>query len=481
MQNKKDIQFMEFGKMPPQAVDIEEAVLGALLLESNCYFKIGHILTPECFYKDAHQKIYKAIQLLASNNKEADILTVSEKLKTLNSLDEVGGAYYVSKLTTSVMSASNIIYHAQIIKQKYISREFIRFSSELQTKSYDDSLDVSDIMDFAQSELFKIVSGTVTKEAVKASILINLEIEKIEYIIKNQIQCTGIPSGFTKLDRMSGGWQKPDLIILAARPSMGKTAISLYFAQFPATVNIPVVYFSLEMSSSQIAKRLLSYETNIDSMKISRGNIDSIEFKQMDKALGKFENIELYIDDTAGLSIVEFASKAKLYKMKYGIELIVIDYLQLMQGQKNTNRDQEIGSITRMLKSVAKSLDITIICLSQLNRDVEKKSDKRPQLSDLRESGNIEQDADIVMFIHRPEKYGILEDADGNSTIGLIDLIIAKNRNGAIGDIYLWSDESFNNLRDEKTPIHELVDLTMPINMDFDINKNIEPNKNLPF
>ncbi len=479
MQNKS--QLMEFGKMPPQACELEEAVLGALLLESESYYKIGHILTSECFYKDAHQKIFTAIQSLAFKNKQADILTVTDKLRSLGCLDEVGGPSYVAQLTNRVGSASNIEFHAQIIKQKYISREFIKFSSDLNSRAYDESLDISDVLDYAQNELFKIVSGTITKEAFKASVLINLEIEKLESLVKNNVQCTGTPSGFTKLDRISGGWQKPDLIILAARPSQGKTAVSLYFAKFPASVNIPVAFFSLEMSNSQIAKRLISYETQIDSMKLSRGDIQDYDFKQLDRALGKFEKLELYIDDTPAISITEFSSKAKLYKMKYGIELIIIDYLQLMQGQKGVNRDQEIGSISRGLKSIAKTLDITIICLSQLNREVEKKGNKRPQLSDLRESGNIEQDADIVCFIHRPEKYGILEDEDGNSTIGLLNLIIAKNRNGAIGDITLWTDDSFNNLREEKNIIPELIDLTMPVNTDFNINKNIEPNSDSPF
>lgn len=473
---------LDLGKMPPQAIELEEAVLGALLLESDSYFTVGHILTPECFYRDQHQKIYRAIQEMAFQDKKRDTLTVVEQLRINKQLEEIGGPYYLANLTSRVGGAGNIEFHALIIKQKYIAREFIRFSSQLQTQAYDESIDVSDLMELAQNELFKIISGTIAKEAVKASVLINLEIEKIDKIIKENIQCTGVPSGFTKLDRISGGWQSPDLIILAARPSQGKTAISLYFAKFPASLGIPVAFFSLEMSSAQIAKRIMSYETKIDSMKLSRGDIGNYEFKQLERGLGVFEKLELYIDDTAAISITELASKAKLYKMKYNIKIIIIDYLQLMQGEKGNNRDREIGTITSGLKTVAKMLDIPIICISQLNREVEKTGDKRPKLSDLRESGNIEQDADIVAFIHRPDSYGILEDEDGNSTVGMIDLIISKNRNGGTGDVILWTDKSFNNLREDKEFLPQLVDLSIPVNKDFNINKNIEVDKgDIPF
>lgn len=477
---------LDLGKMPPQAIELEESVLGALMLESECYYKIGHILTPECFYKDAHQKIYTAIVELASKNKKADILTVTEQLRKNKTIEEVGGPYYVANLTSRVGGAGNIEYHSYLIKQKFIQREIIRMSSDLQSKAYDD-IDVNDLLELAQKELFKIVLGTITQEAVKASILISIEIKGLEEKIKNNVQCTGVPSGFTNLDRISGGWQSPDLIILAARPSQGKTAVAIYFGMFPATLNIPVVIFSLEMSKEQVAQRLISYTSKVDSIKFKNLKLHSEDFKQMDKSLGQFDNMPLYVDDTPALSIVEFSSKANLYKMKYGVKLIIIDYLQLMQGQKGVNRDQEIGTITRCIKSVSKTLNVPIIALSQLNREVEKKGNKRPQLSDLRESGNIEQDADIVAFIHRPEKYGETEmDIPGLgkniSTVGLLDIIISKNRNGAVGDAILWTDDSFNNLREEKEMFPELKDLPMPVNNEFNINKTTESNRDdVPF
>jgi len=347
--------------------------------------------------------------------------------------------------------------------------------------SFDEGLDISDLMDFAQNGLFDIISNTITKEAVRVSETINEQIILLEKILKKEVELSGIPSGFVKLDRLTGGWQQPDLIILAARPSQGKTALSIYFSKFPAELKKPVAYFSLEMSKEQIARRIISYETKIDSMDLNKGRVSNNEFKSLEKVLGKFEKLPLYIDDTPSLSIMEFSSKAKLYKMKYGIELIIVDYIQLMRGDKTGTRDNEIGSITRGLKMVAKSLNIPIIALAQLSRETEKRGNKRPQLSDLRESGNIEQDADMVIFIHRPEKYGetTITTSDGEiSTSGLIDLIISKYRNGSTGDVFLWTDESFNNLREENEIVIQEISFT---NIDHTIEPNREFEKDTPF
>jgi replicative DNA helicase len=308
------LNIIDVGKMPPQAIEIEESVLGALLLESECIYKISHILKPECFYKDSHQKIYQAIQELVIKNKNVDILTVTDKLKQMKFLDEVGGAYYIAQLTNRVASSYHIEEHSLIIKQKYIAREFIRFSGKLQGMAFDDSIDLEQIQEFAQNGIYSIVSSTITKQAVKASSIIEKRISIFEKLSTKEIEFTGIPSGFTKLDRLTGGWQSPDLIILAARPSMGKTAVSIYCAKFPASIGVPTAYFSLEMSEAQIIDRTISYETKIDSMNLRRGRVDTSDFTKMDNMLTRYGNIPFYIDDTPALSILEFSSKAKLIK-----------------------------------------------------------------------------------------------------------------------------------------------------------------------
>jgi replicative DNA helicase len=444
---------IEQNKIPPQAIELEESVLAALIIDSESYYKIGHILKSTDFYKDSHQKIYLAIQELSLNNQGTDMLTVTEKLKSMKVLDEIGGAYYIVQLIQKVATSAHIEYHALIVKQKSIARDLIAFSANIYQKAYDYDLDVSDLIDEAQNGLFEIITGTITKEAVIVSNLIKEEITAIEKAAKSENKFTGITSGFSKIDRITGGWQRSDLIILAARPSMGKTAESLYFAKNAAFAGFTTVFFSLEMSERQLVNRLISYETGINSMNLNTGRIYENDWIQIDNTLHRYLKTPLYIDDKASLSIVEFQSKAKLYKMKYNVDLIIVDYLQLMAGKHGVNRDQEIGSITRTLKATAKTLDIAVICLSQLSRETEKRQSKRPQLSDLRESGNIEQDADLVVFLHRPDKYGELEASVGGSiisTVGMIDNIIAKHRNGAIDDVILWTDESFNNLREYK-------------------------------
>ena len=473
---------MDFGKLPPQAIDLEEAVLGSCMLEPECIFKISHILKPECFYKDAHQKIYSAIQELVKKGQTPDILTVTEKLRSNKNIEEVGGSYYVAQLTQRVGSSYNIEFHSQIIKQKYLAREIIRYSNDLSVAAYDDT-DLFELQALAQNRLYDIISNTITKEAIKASIIIGEEIEYIGKLISKEIEFTGIPSGFTKLDRITGGWQNSDLIVIGARPSMGKTSYGLYFAKFPSSIGKPVAVFSLEMSEKQIIQRLISYETKLDSMALRRGRITPYDFHKLDSMLTKYNDYPLYIDDTPGLSILEFSSKAKLYKMKYGIELIIVDYIQLMQGDKKGNRDQEIGSISRGLKLVAKTLNIPIIALAQLSRETEKRKDKRPLLSDLRESGNLEQDPDVICFIHRPDKYGetVIDIGNGEeSAIGLINFMIAKNRNGSVADLFHYTDESFNNLREDKEFFPEVKGLPFPKSGEF-IDKNIESKKDAPF
>ncbi len=449
----------DYGKMPPQAVDLEEAVLGAIMLEKDAIIAVMDILTPESFYKDAHQKIFKAVLDLSQELQPIDILTVTEELRKREELEEVGGPFYITQLTSKVASAAHIEYHARIIAQKYIQRELIRVSSDIQTKSFDESVDVNDLVDFAESELFKVTEGNIKKESVKINSLIQEAIHQIEEASKREDGLSGVPSGYTKLDRVTSGWQRSDLVIIAARPSMGKTAFVLSMTRNIAVVhNRPVAIFSLEMSSVQLVNRLIVSETELPSEKIRNGNLERFEWEQLEYKIKRLVDAPIYIDDTPAISVFELRAKCRRLKSQYDVEIIIIDYLQLMSGPPETrgNREQEVSTISRALKGIAKELNVPIIALSQLNRSVEMRSgDKRPQLSDLRESGAIEQDADMVLFIHRPEKYGFTEDEEGNSLIGIANIILAKHRNGALADIELrFRDElaKFEDLEDDVIP-----------------------------
>lgn len=426
------------GKIPPQAVDIEKAVLGAVMLEKDAIIEISGILKAESFYKEAHQKIFQAIIELSANLNPIDVLTVTEQLRKNEQLEEVGGPVYITYLTSNVASSSHVEFHACIIAQKYIQREFIRISTEIQKKSYDDSVDVDDLIDFSESELFKVSERNIGIEPIKINVALKETLKQIDAINKNGN--SGIPSGYKKLDCVTSGWQKTDLILFAARPSMGKTAFMLSMARNMAIDhNVNIGLFSLEMSTNQLVTRLISFETGIDQSKLKSGNLNHVEWEKIDGNLCKLHKANVYIDDMPSISVFQFRAKARRLVMKHGVKIIFIDYLQLMRGDTSSkNREQEVSSISRSLKGIAKELDIPIIALSQLNRSVEMRSgSKRPQLSDLRESGAIEQDADIVLFIHRPEKYGFLEDEEGNSLRGLAEIIIAKHRNGPLADIEL--------------------------------------------
>ncbi len=431
---------IEMGKVPPQAIDLEEAVLGAIMLEKEAFIAVSEFLKPESFYLDIHQKIYQAITNLSSLEKPIDILTVTEELRKNEELNEVGGPLYISKLTNRVASAAHVAFHARIVAQKYIQRELIRISSEIQNRAFDESIDVNDLLDFSEQELFKIAEGNIKKETSKINVIIQAAIEQIQEASKKEGHLLGVPSGFTKLDRITSGWQNSDLIIVAARPSMGKTAFALSMAKNMAVDHgRPIGIFSLEMSSMQLVTRLIVSETELPSSKIRNGKLDDHEWKQLESKIKKLVDAPIFIDDTAAISIFEFRAKARRLKLQYNIELLMVDYLQLMTSSDSKgSREQEVSTISRSLKAVAKELNIPIIALSQLNRSVEMRSgNKRPQLSDLRESGAIEQDADLVLFIHRPEKFGIMEDEEGNSLKGVAEIIIAKHRNGPIGDVSL--------------------------------------------
>jgi replicative DNA helicase len=431
---------LDYGKIPPQALDLEEAVLGAIMLEKDAILTVLDILEPACFYKEAHQQIYEIAQYLSQHEKPIDLLTVTEELRKQEKLESVGGAVYIAQLTSRVGSAAHLEYHARIVAQKYIQRELIRVSSDIQERAFDEGTDVDDLLDYSERELLNIAEGHIKKETVKLNLLIKSAIEQIEEAQKREDSLSGVPSGFRRLDRLTSGWQKSDLIIVAGRPSMGKTAFVLSMARNMAVEHSrPVGFFSLEMSSIQLVNRLIIGETQLSSDKIRTGRLENYEWEQLEYKIKDLEKAPIYVDDTPAISIFEFRAKARRLKQKYDIQALVIDYLQLMTGSKETwSREQEVSNISRSLKSVAKELDIPIIALSQLNRSVEMRSgNKRPQLSDLRESGAIEQDADLVLFIHRPEYYGLEVDEEGNSLRGIAEIIVAKHRNGPVGEFHL--------------------------------------------
>jgi replicative DNA helicase len=431
----------DHGRIPPQAVDLEEAVLGAMMLEQNALTNVVDILKPEVFYKEAHQKIFKAIHSLFSESEPVDILTVTQKLQKQGELEAVGGAYYISMLTNRVASSANVEFHARIVLQKFLQRELIRISNNVIKESYEDSSDVFDILDHAEKDLFAISETNLRRNYSDMHSLVKEAIKQIEGAREQEGHISGIPSGFSAIDRITAGWQKSDLIILAARPGMGKTAFVLSMARNMAVeFKKPVAVFSLEMAGVQLVMRLIASETELAADKLKRGQLEQYEWEQLNARLSNITDAPLYIDDTPALSIFELRAKCRRLKAQHDVQLVIIDYLQLMSGGGDSkgNREQEISNISRSLKSLAKELNIPIIALSQLSRAVETRGgSKKPILSDLRESGAIEQDADMVCFIYRPEYYKIMEDDHGNSTEGLAEFIIAKHRNGALEDIPL--------------------------------------------
>jgi replicative DNA helicase len=431
------------GKLPPQAIELEEAVLGALMLERDAISTVIEILESESFYKDEHKLIYGAIRSLFEKSQPIDILTVTNELRTQGKLEFVGGAYYISELTNRIGSAANVEYHARIIAQKYILRKLIEVSSHIQEDAYEETTDVFDLLDTAERELFSITEKNLRSSYESMGNLISQAITQIEEIRNTTEGLSGIPSGFSDLDRMTSGFQRSDLIILAARPGMGKTSFVMSLARNAAVdFKKPVAVFSLEMSSIQLVLRLISSEAEIDSSKLKNGQLEEHEWHQLHAKIAKLSEAGIYIDDTPALNVFELRAKCRRMKAQYGIEMIIIDYLQLMAGNKegkqSMNREQEISTISRSLKGLAKELNIPVIALSQLSRQVEQRGGaKRPILSDLRESGSIEQDADQVMFIYRPEYYGLTEDEEGRPVAGIAEIIIAKNRHGATDTVPL--------------------------------------------
>ncbi len=434
---------LEKGKIPPQAIDLEEVVLGAMMIDKKGVDDVIDILSPDVFYKEAHQHIFEAIYILFKEGSPVDLLTVSARLKQMQKLDVAGGEFYLIQLTQKVSSSAHIEFHSRIILQKFIQRSLIKISNEIIEESYDETTDVFDLLDTAESKLYEITQGNIKRSSETAQQLVIAAKKKIEEIA-NKEGLSGIPSGFELVDKLTSGWQPSDLIIIAARPGMGKTALTLSMARNVAVDhNIPVAFFSLEMSSVQLITRLISSETKLSSEKLRTGNLEKHEWEQLNVRVQALEKAPLFIDDTPSLSIFDLRAKARRLASQHGIKLIMIDYLQLMTagGNKNGgNREQEISTISRNLKALAKELAIPVIALSQLSRAVETRGgSKRPLLSDLRESGAIEQDADIVSFIYRPEYYKIEEwdDDEHSPTDGQAEFIIAKHRNGGLDEIRL--------------------------------------------
>lgn len=430
------------GKLPPQALDMEEAVLGALLLEKDALHKIIDILKPHMFYKDANRLVFEMALTLFQNSEPIDILTIKDTLRKTGNLEKAGGVKYLTDLTNRVASAANIEYHARVVAEKYILRQLIEVSDGVIRDAYDDTTDVFDLLDRSEQQLFEISETNLRRNYESMPDLVRRTLKHLEDMRNKDSSITGIPSGFIDLDQMTAGWQRTDLVIIAARPAMGKTALTLSLARQAAIrFNTPVAFFSLEMAAVQLTQRMICSEAELDAQKVRTGRLDDHEWKQLINRIGNLNKAPLYIDDTPALSIWDLRAKCRRLKAEKRIEMVIIDYLQLMSGSasgKNTNREQEIAGISRALKELAKELEVCVIALSQLSRAVESRGgDKRPVLSDLRESGSIEQDADMVMFIYRPEYYGFETDEDGNSTAGMAELIIAKQRNGPTGNVKL--------------------------------------------
>ena len=448
----------EYGHLQPQAIEFEEAVLGALMIERDAYSLVSEILRPESFYERRNQLIYAAIVDLAVQQKPVDILTVTEQLRVRGDLEEVGGPFYITQLSGKVASSAHIEYHARIIAQKFLARELITFTSNIQNMAFDETQDVDDLMQEAEGKLFQISQQNMKKDYTQINPVIQEAYDMLQKAAARTDGLSGLSSGFHQLDKMTSGWQNSDLIIIAARPAMGKTAFVLSMAKNMAVnFKIPVALFSLEMSNVQLVNRLIVNVCEIPGEKIKSGQLAPYEWGQLDYKIKELYDAPLYVDDTPSLSVFELRTKARRLVREHGVQIIIIDYLQLMNasGMSFGSRQEEVSTISRSLKGLAKELNIPIIALSQLNRGVENREGvdgKRPQLSDLRESGAIEQDADMVCFIHRPEYYKIYADEKGNDLHGMAEIIIAKHRNGAVGDILLrfrGEFARFQNLDDE--------------------------------
>ena len=448
-----------YGHLQPQATEMEKAVLGALMIDKDAYAIVCEILRPESFYEPRNQMVYAAIRDLSMEEKPVDMLTVTDQLAKSGNLEQVGGPGYIAELSSGVATSANIEYHANVIAQKSLARQLISFSSMIQTKAFDETIDVEDLMQEAEGSLFELSQHNMKKDYTAIDPVIAQAVKGIQDAAKNTDGLTGVSTGYYKLDDITSGWQASDLVIIAGRPAMGKTSFALSMAKnIAADLRQPMAFFSLEMSNVQLVNRLISNACEIQGSKILNGQLQRDEWERLDKNINQLLGAPLYVDDTPGLSVFELRTKARRLVREHGIKLIMIDYLQLMNanGMRFSSRQEEVSIISRSLKGLAKELNIPILALSQLNRGVESREGlegKRPQLSDLRESGAIEQDADMVLFVHRPEYYHIYQDDNGRDLHGMAQIIIAKHRKGATGDVLLTFRGEFTRFEnpEEKT------------------------------
>ena len=472
------------GHLQPQALEIEKAVLGALMIDKDAYAIVCEILRPESFYEPRNQMVYTAIRDLSMDEKPVDMLTVADQLAKSGKLEQVGGPGYIAELSSGVATSANIEYHANIIAQKSLARQLISFASSIQTKAFDETIDVEDLMQEAEGSLFELSQHNMKKDYTAIDPVIAQAVKGIQDAAKNTDGLTGVSTGYFKLDDITSGWQASDLVIIAGRPAMGKTSFALSMAKnIAADLRTPMAFFSLEMSNVQLVNRLISNACEIQGSKILNGQLQRDEWERLDKNINNLLGAPLYVDDTPGLSVFELRTKARRLVREHGIKLIMIDYLQLMNanGMRFSSRQEEVSTISRSLKGLAKELNIPILALSQLNRGVESREGlegKRPQLSDLRESGAIEQDADMVLFVHRPEYYHIYQDDNGRDLHGMAQIIIAKHRKGATGDVLLTFRGEFTRF---ENPEDKNIDNRAPIGGGEIIGSKVNGGEESPF
>lgn len=422
-------------RIPPQNIEAEQAVLGAMMLEHNAVVAAMEKLRPGDFYREVHRTIFEAMEHLHHDNKEVDVITLPEELRRMKKLDDVGGLEYILSLPNLVATAANIEYHANIVAEKALARNIITTCTELTSEAYDGEKEPEDLLDDAERRILQISESKRRGDFAPVGVVVEETLDKITKLYENKAGITGLPTGFRDLDRLTSGLQPSDLILVAARPSMGKTAFTLNIAQnVGVKQHKTVAFFSLEMSQEQLVQRLLCQIAHIDSQKLRTGQLNSDdEWTKLTDACDKLYQAPIYIDDTPGISVTEMRSKARRLKAEHGLDLIIVDYLQLMQGRNSESRQQEISEISRSLKALARELKVPLIALSQLSRSVESRQDKRPMLSDLRESGALEQDADIVSFLYREDYY---DKETENQHI--TEIILAKHRNGPVGSVKLY-------------------------------------------
>lgn len=436
-------QDIAYARLQPQDVEAERLVLGALMIDRDAYAIVGEILRVDSFYEQRHSKIYQAVQDLSLKENPVDVVTVTDQLAKNGDLEDIGGPMYIAELSNRVSSSANVEYHARIIARKSLARQMISFAGSIETEAFDETNDIDELMQRAESDLFTISQANMKKDYTQIDPVVRQAIETIQKAAANKSGMTGVPTGYRELDKKTSGWQSSDLIIIAGRPAMGKTSFALSMAKnIACDYQVPIAFFSLEMSNVQLVNRLMSNVCEIAGSRILNGQLQPDEWERLDKRVNDLLGAPLYVDETPGLSVFELRTKARRLVREHGVKIIMIDYLQLMNasGMRFNSRQEEVAKISQSLKGLAKELDIPIIALSQLNRGVEGRDGlegKRPQLSDLRESGAIEQDADMVMFVHRPEYYHIFEDEKGRDLHGMAQIIIAKHRKGSTGDVLL--------------------------------------------